>query len=124
MLLATLLAMLDHLTAGLGAIATALGASLHVSVVGELLARLPTLVTCLDARVQCRAHQRALAGTQLGADAADLRTVGTHPHGAGVLLLAVAHKLGTVLRARLALVHAVRARLGARSTVRVRRVRR
>src|SRR5262249_50795336 len=104
---------LDHVAARLRAVTARPGAALHVVVVLELLTRLGAVVAELGARLAGGHRAWPLAGGELGRHGAEVAAVGAQRQRAGVLLLALAHQVGTVPGARLALQQARRALLGA-----------
>src|SRR5262249_17325103 len=103
---------LDHLTTRLGAVAARLGTRCHVLVGFDLLAGGGARVARLGATFANRHAQRAEPSRQPCCRGANFRTVHAQVHRLGVLFLALGNQVGAVVKARITLLLAVRARLG------------
>src|SRR5262249_31328760 len=104
---------LDHLAAGRRTFPARLGAALHVIVIGKLLTGGRAQVADLGAALTSPDGRRAVAAGDLGGGGADIAAVGAAAQGPQVLLVAARNKVGAMVGTRLALAHAVSARLGA-----------
>jgi len=104
---------LDHCPAFLGAIAARLRTGRHALVAGNFLARHGAFVAALCARLQHKASDGALPGTQGCTAFATLGTVGAELCRLGVFLLALSQQRHAMRETRVALELTVSAGFGA-----------